>query len=640
MTDFVFKDTQGKRYRVAAPDDWTEDQAFAFFNDSLKRGTTKSSAPKPAAYDAQKAARTAQEGQPVWAQGFANLGAGMDTTWEGLKGLFGQGGTDEQIKAKRELDAALAKTLPGGAATQFAGEVLPTLAIPAGGFVKGAQAAGRGGMALGRAAMGAAPKVVAEVAGNALPKTIMEVLSNPVTWSSRMGTLGSAADAALAGASMGAMTPTTSEESRIPGVLLGAAGGAVLPLGVGAAKIGRGYLTKGGARERGIQALIDRLGGDEAAMAATAEVRGYKPSPVVADVPMFTNEILQSPKLASLERELGGGSEGLEQRMTQNSMRDLALREATGGAEALQERTSNRALKTGPLRDTAMERAGEDPFFTGPVVEHVQNVLENSNPGDAASKMAGKVVEALDAGVTPQKLYLLRHDIVKSLNKPVELLDERGAAFKNAQRESMQMIGVIDEALNQASGGKWSQYMGQYQKMSRPVEDAEASQLIRDWFSRDKTPVVPGPGGPVPKLTSSDLGGAMDKYGKNTFGDTLLADTRSKLNALKENIQRSELSTQLRKGVGPEGADVTELLPQLLSSSRISRMGQALSLAIRGEKGIKASVMRDALRDPDLFVSGIEKKLQSRVPLTSGEEMVLELLRAVPGPAAAELASP
>src|SRR5262245_11449107 len=90
--------------------------------------------------DREKLARTALEGTSLGERALINLGAGADTAWQGLRGLFGGGLSDAEVKEKRATDAALANNSEAGGALQFVGEVAPSLAIPGGAFVRGAQA--------------------------------------------------------------------------------------------------------------------------------------------------------------------------------------------------------------------------------------------------------------------------------------------------------------------------------------------------------------------------------------------------------------------------------------------------------------------------------------------------------------------
>jgi hypothetical protein len=56
-----------------------------------------------------------------------NVGAGIDSAWQGAKQLVGQGESDEAIKEKRRIDQHLADQTTGGGLLQVAGEIAPTI---------------------------------------------------------------------------------------------------------------------------------------------------------------------------------------------------------------------------------------------------------------------------------------------------------------------------------------------------------------------------------------------------------------------------------------------------------------------------------------------------------------------------------
>ncbi|HXS29694.1 MAG TPA: hypothetical protein VN755_02575, partial [Steroidobacteraceae bacterium] len=127
------------------------------------------------------------EGMSWGQKALTNVGAGMDTAWQGAKQLVGQGMTDEELREKRKIDEHLAAQTTGGGALQLAGEIAPTIPL---GLGAGSLAARGGGLAR---AMAASPTM----------------------------------SAAAGGAGAGALQPVTSDESRLANMAMGAGGGAV-----------------------------------------------------------------------------------------------------------------------------------------------------------------------------------------------------------------------------------------------------------------------------------------------------------------------------------------------------------------------------------------------------------------------------
>lgn len=150
-----------------------------------------------------------------------NLGAGMANVVQGARQIIPglSKPSDEEIKEKRELDAALARSTTGGGLAQVAGEILPSLVIPGGAGARVlTRALGGAGGAAGRVGMPAA-----------------------------MG------GAALESAGATAFLPTTSDESRLGNIAVGGAMGAGAPLLVKA--LGAGGRAAGRFAEKGMAAI-------------------------------------------------------------------------------------------------------------------------------------------------------------------------------------------------------------------------------------------------------------------------------------------------------------------------------------------------------------------------------------------------
>jgi hypothetical protein len=151
-----------------------------------------------------------EAGRPLSQRVMTNLGAGLDSAWQGAKQLVGQGMGDEALAEKRRRDAELAEGTTGGSLIQLAGEVAPAVALG-------------GGVGVGARML---PAAVRASRG-------MQALGNTVSRAPVRG--------ALEGAGAAALMPTMSDESRLQNVALGAAGGAAAPYVLkGAAKLGRG----------------------------------------------------------------------------------------------------------------------------------------------------------------------------------------------------------------------------------------------------------------------------------------------------------------------------------------------------------------------------------------------------------------
>jgi hypothetical protein len=643
MPRYVFKDMNGEEYDFVAPAGWSEDKSAEYFNNQMKTGAlpkfktvnTQSAAPQPAENEAAPNPRKGTVPVPTEAQNasytladtntLGKLGlifsGGANNTWEGAKHFFGQGRSDEEILQDRERRGALKASVGGGAhgralaaVTETAGEIAPTLAVPFGIVARGINAL-RGIDA-------------------ALP----------------MSKLALGVDAATLGGVQGAMSEHTSKESNVVPTTLGVAGGALPAALVGAYQTVRRYTTNGGAVERAFQDIINALGGREGANAAASEARGYRPHPTVEDVPMSVNEILQKPEIAALEKKVGYGNDvkTQQQRLVQNEQRAVGLSRATESADQLAARKDARDAAATPLREKALGEAGSDMWIHEKLASQAQQTLNDAVPRSAEARVANIVMDTIESGATPEKLYKLRKQMSDALSTPMERLagDKQSEAMKTAEVTTRKLRDTIDEALNAASGGKWDRYLKTFGEKSRPVDDAEAAQRIRDVFNRDSSKSVSSPAGgaetlgAVPRVSSADVGSAMEKYGKGEFGDVLDKSTRDALNSLKENSQRSEMARTLRGEHAIESpANLGEMAADVVTSSGVSKSRQFLGRFMRGETGAKAAAIRDVLNNPDAFIAGVERHYQAGMPLTESQKFVLNLLRSS-GPASADMAEP
>lgn len=540
-----------------------------------------------------------------------NLGAGMSNLGTGAMQLLGQGPSDSELLQDRARNEVAAASQTGGGLTQLAGEILPTLAVPMGGFANSA----RGVANLVRMALGT--------------KTM------PALKAARFTSGAGIADNTLAGMASGALQPVTSDESRGLNTALGGLGGAVLPTALAVPKLGSRLVTAKGAEGRAGSELLRALGGETDAAQAVKQVKNYKPGAFVSDIPMATNEILQDTTLAALQRPAAARDpvRWADLMAAQNEGRFNALMDATQSAEKLDVLRTARDASTEKLRETALRRAAADPWFHEPAVKATLSALEgNTGSSPAVQRVAGYVLKELGNGVTPERLYTVRKTLASGLSKPANIAapDELAAATKLADRETKGLIAAIDESLDKSSKGKWTPYLTKYQEMSNPVVDARATGAIRDKFTNDAASLTQGLGGQVPSVTGRQLGQAMEKYGQNSFGDTLSYGTRDALNQLRENIGRSEtLQSMLKKaGTSGGGSNTAMDVAQIAAAqNRISRVGQLLHLVTGYSEDLKQKAMSDALSDPGTFVRVVENKLKKNLPLTNKEEIVLLAIR-------------
>lgn len=562
----------------------------------------------PGMSSAGESSRMALEGIGPLEKLLINYGAGTDSLIKGAKGLFGFGPDDAEIADKRERDRALADNTVGGSIAQLAGEIAPTLAIPGSGFVKGAS-----------------------------------LLTRGVPVAARLGTAAAIGDAAIGGGLVGALQLTSSDESRLFNSAVGAIGGAAFAGLIAAGKGVKNLITSGGAEGRAASRLVREMGGEDAADAVLAKARAYAPQGVTRDIPMSAAEITQNPALARAEQSA-------RTRFTEDWM-PLKVDQAAARWDALKAATANdlpaakaaRSAATDVLRGDALTRAAKADFVSPIEKETARMISGPSGANPAVEKLANYVDSVIGnekVPVTPDRLYEARKVLLSKLNGKMQIGDELSAAAKSQRRETMQLVGAIDSAIDDASGGVWSKYLSKYADKSGEVDSAQALSLIRGQFEKLNAPQFAG----VPAVTSHRLGGAIEKFGQNSYGDKLTAGARAGLQDVQENIAMTDGLQKLLKMTGTGGGsntamDLTALAAEEANNKLVGLVPILGKLAKRSED-MTLGAMSDILRNPTAFIGAVSEKLAQRLPLTKSEETLLLLLRSAGAGGSLEVLSP
>jgi hypothetical protein len=553
-----------------------------------------------------------------------NVGAGMDSMLTGAKQvgtkLFGSRSDDAEIEAeigeKRARDKHLADSTVGGSALQFAGEAIPTLVLPAGGFLRGAQAAGRTAQAVAGAGARALPQATA-----------------------RMGSGAAMGDAALAGAALGALNPTMGEESRLMNMGIGAAGGAVLPGAVAAFQKGRGMLTRGGARDRVAGELQDAVG-PSGMVQAKGDLQTYYPKGA-EDIPVSVAGQTQNAALARMEagsRTRDGSrwhafDQTQGQKVWENVQRataeaeDLAARKAARSenwdsnwakAEA-NTRPRNFASLMGKLKLSLAEAAGSPDAVNKQVMEALKSIDE--------------IVVGLGQDFSPAHLQKLRAEFN---GKVVPMADN---ALKAAPRDNPAIISLIqemDDILNKSTGGKWDKVRKGYAADSEKVYASKAAGRVREAFIDTPTGRVQGRtlGDPdTPAITQAGLGRAMNAAREPRTNKLLLSGpAEQRLQATLDALRRQDIVQGVKKSATAGGGSNTSSDLFAAAEQQAGAGGGITAMMVQAlRKGASRrydEALAEALQNPQVAISMLERKIAARQPLTASEEMVLNALRA------------
>lgn len=611
-------DIGGKTYEVDAPDPNT---AWAWANEYAKQAGAR--AEQAGARAEQQRAEAMRQGVAEMSGGealLANIGAGVSNIGMGLRQLGSKVGladpvSDAEIEEKRERDRILAEGTRGGKLLQIGGEVLPTLAMPAGAFLKGAQLAGRGVTVLTKA-----------LGGQRAAMNAGQVVRAPMTTGRAI------ADSTLAGATVGALGPVTSEESRGVNMALGAAGGAVAPALVAGGREAYKVLTKTGRQQQAGRRLTDALGDDAAGVAAQAALNA--PGGITGKIPLTLAEMTGNTTVAGLERRAA--------RDFSDDWADFSRRQNEAVFNAVDEATARRANApalemardslTAPGREAAFNSANRYVEVAKPLNRVVDDLRAESAARTPQRALANHMAEVLAENPNAQQLYETRKLLASKLSGPREIGDDVSAIAKGAERETVRMIEAIDDRLNVATDGIWGSYLKLYRDMSKPLNNARALGGIFDEVNDPARALM----GDVPQVTRTVLTKAMERHGNSPrYGNRLDAKATRELGELSDFLKRKEEVQRTMKTAGTSGGGSNTAMDTVGLAARDGAVDAAAgaaagpigSLLVRAARaGLDVQGQRELsslLQNPQAAAAAIRAQLAAREPLTNAQQFFL-----------------
>jgi hypothetical protein len=584
--------------------------------------------------EAQRAADAEQydptKGMNWGEKALANVGAGFSELGMGARDLFGDA-TDAEIEEKRAIDKHLADKTTGGGALQLAGEIAPTLAVPAGAFLRGAQGGARvlkGAMGMSRAA---APTAA------------------------RMGAGAVAVDSALAGGASGALQPATEDESRLMNMGVGAGFGAALPLAFAAGKKGIQNFTAGGAAGRVAGDVQDAVGKANIPQ-ALGDLQTYYPHGA-QNVPLTSAAVLENPALARMERTSRTDVKeqpawfDVDKRQAEESWKSVEA--ATGDAADLAKRQKDR----GTNWDTnwAAAEKGAKPRIWAQRMGGLKNNLDQAAQSpEAVNPLVLNALKQVDDAVThfgaefsPAHLQQLRAQLN---GRPS--LQPQATALQSAPRENKairSLITELDDILNASTGNKWDRVKQGYADDSTKVQASKAAKLVREKFVDEGTGRVQGSGSKfgsdLPEVTPAGIGRAMDAARKPDKSLALTSDANTRLMNLQEALRKQAITQGVARTAAPGGGsntvgDAAGAAAQRAIPSMTADVIGAITGAAKnfGQRKYNEQLAK-ALRDPAEMEQMLSRKLSRDVPLTETEKMLLNALRGGTGGLGAERTS-
>lgn len=584
--------------------------------------------------------------KPWYERAAIQMGAGADTFMTGVKQLFADKDENKNIEKdvaqKRVLKKALAeasdtKQLPDwvptmGSALQTTGEAMPLMAVPVGGFVKGA---------------------------TMLPRAfgVMRSAATPA----RLGTGTLVADAAIGGGVSGALNPTIEGESRGMNAAMGAAAGTVLPAVTGAGRSVYNMAFPGGGQARAGSQIANQLtqgaADPNAVLQQTiARLRAQQGQPQSA-IPLSTAAQLRDAELARLEAGSRARNGANWYDFDQNQAREIssAFTRATADAEEL---AANRAAREANITANKADAfAAANPAVFGNELDAFRNNLQVAMQSPEASNPAvlnmlrtiENEIERLGPTFGPEHLATIRHNLSGKGNT----LSPN--AYLSAPRDSVATKSVlkeVDNILNRVTGNKWQNVVTGYADDSVPVAASKAAGRVREAYFDPTTGRVRGvsadPLGDVPKITEAGLGRAMDAA-RGPDKRSLLSDpARTSLEGILEALRAQNIVQGVKRSATAGGGSNTA--SDQFAARAANRAGDVISGMAGGTAGAvtrgtlnaaldwanthRDRALAEALQNPQRLIEILERRVAANQPLSTAEQGVLQILRGVPAAAA------
>lgn len=215
----------------------------------------------------------------------------------------------------------------------------------------------------------------------------------------------------------------------------------------------------------------------------------------------------------------------------------------------------------------------------------------------------------------PEDLYTFRKLIDDSLRLKTLSADDLTNAAKNARREAVGIKGAVDEGMNAASGGKWSEYLTAHREGMKPITEGRSLQNILDRFD-SATRLLDGE---TPTLSPARFRKAVDaetytNLGKSGWADDLFPEQRLMLGDVQNVLD--DIS-KARSGItAVNGSPTAGNLASLMRSGLVAGGGKfaaAINLLDTLGRSRGASALDRALLNPDEFAKVLNDYAQARL---------------------------
>ena len=447
--------------------------------------------------DTEREESSPSAGMGNFEAGLVSAGAGLESAWQGVKQLVGQGPTKEQQKEKAKLMAPLHESHPWSSGIgEFVGENVG-LAVPGGAGAKAALMGARG-LSATRAALAAA-------AGGGVGAGLAAESDAEAPWA------GKAQQAAL---------------GSVLGPLVGGAVGAAVPAASravgGLSRAVRGVVDRApgqldAAAARNATRMIEQ-GIDDPAV-ALSRLQSYRPQDAVGG--MTPGQITRDPSLLAIER--AGKSVGDEanpfriQEREGNKLRAEAMRRELPDATDV-ELARDATRTTGKQFETIKLLPGKDLLTTGATGRALDSVIDESvgptmRTLEAIRADFAEAVRKSNASRNTKAIHSWR----KSINDQISSANRRGDSALAGELESKlhPLNNALDAELGRLTGGEWNRVQSEFRPSALARKQAiNEGKILTDFegLAQDSQ------GNPLAtsmaaKMRKMNAGTGLDRYG-------------------------------------------------------------------------------------------------------------------------------
>ena len=401
-------------------------------------------------------------------------------------------------------------------------------------------------------------------------------------------------------------------------MVAGLLGGTATATGAKAASVASRYVTQGvkditrplyqSGREKIVGDILNKNVANR-----TAAIQSIQNAPeYVPGSPFTTGEAAQDVGLMSLQRGMRNakGNPFADIESQQNAARNAYLDQLAGSKAGLEAAKQTRAAQTSQLREQAFSAYDANPVPVNAqkavdvINQKIMSPLAN-NSDVRTTMMAAKdeILSALNMG-DPRYAYELRKNLANaSAKKLAQASGGAGVDFKKYQRlaagQLTDVLTTLDDEIEAAAPG-YRQYMSEYQRLSKPINQMETLQEIAGDVRLNAAPDVQSG---YQFLSQPKLTGILaDETGD--LAKTLAPEQLQGLRNIEADMVRSaSLNARNIRPVGSDTAFNQNVLSQALES-RGGPIGRAFASFGRDQIN---DMLTEAMRDPQYALKILQK---------------------------------